>query len=90
MSPLRLEEEKVYTNQQATINIMTGGKPRQPPTQTGALPIRQCGLIRALVPRVLAVVTIPRDHKQGGSMSFEVRGEEGRCCFDSLKINMSG
>jgi hypothetical protein len=44
MLPLHLEEEKVYTNQQAGISAMTRSKPEQPPTWSKAPLGRQRGL----------------------------------------------
>jgi hypothetical protein len=44
----------------------------------------------ALAPRALVVVTIPNHHEQEGRVSFEIKGKEGRCYFDSLKIEMAG
>jgi hypothetical protein len=43
----------------------------------------------ALAPRVLALVTIPSHHEQWGRVSFEIRGEEGHCCSDSMMIEMA-
>jgi hypothetical protein len=44
----------------------------------------------ALAPRVLTVVTIPSHHKQWGKVSFEIRGERGRCYSNSLKVAIVG
>jgi hypothetical protein len=43
----------------------------------------------ALTLRALAMVTILGNHEQGDRVSFGIRGEEGRCRFDSLKIEMA-
>jgi hypothetical protein len=43
-------------------------------------------MVEALAPRAPIVVTIPSHHKQWGRVSFEIRGEEGCCCSDSLNI----
>jgi hypothetical protein len=44
----------------------------------------------ALTPRALAMVIIPRHHKLGGRVSFEIRSDEGHCRSDSMKIEMVG
>jgi hypothetical protein len=44
----------------------------------------------ALAPREFVVVTIPNHHNQWGRVSFEIRGERGRYCSNSLKIEMAG
>jgi hypothetical protein len=40
--------------------------------------------------RALVVDTVPSHHEQWGRVSFEIRGEKGCCCFDSLMIEMQG
>jgi hypothetical protein len=44
----------------------------------------------ALAQRGLATDIIPGHHKQGKMASFKIRGEEGCCCSDSLKIKRAG
>jgi hypothetical protein len=83
------------------INITIRSKARQPLVLAEALLIHQGSdggnghphpvrwwLSTTMAPtlRLLVVVTIPGHHEQGGRVGFEIRGEEWRCCSDSLKI----
>jgi hypothetical protein len=47
-------------------------------------------MVGALARRVLATVVVPGHHEQGDRASLEIRGEEGRCCSNSVKIEMVG
>jgi hypothetical protein len=47
-------------------------------------------MARAVAPRALVVVVTPDHLEQGDGASLKIRGEEGCCCSDSLKIKMVG
>jgi hypothetical protein len=77
-------------------SVQTGALPihRRGPTRDSGHPhlVRwwsSTAMVGALTPRMLIVVTVPGHHEQGGRVSFEIRGGEGHCSSDSLKIEMA-
>jgi hypothetical protein len=47
---------------------------------------RSATMAGPLAPRALVVVILPSHHKQRNGASFKTKSKEGRCRFDSLKI----